>query len=296
MTRISPGEKIQKLLAGAGAGSRREMEKAIVAGRVTVNGRVAALGDRALGSDTIALDGRRIAVAEAEVAGRVLVYNKPEGEICSRKDPEGRPTVFDRLPPLSNARWIAIGRLDFNTTGLLLFTTDGALANALMHPSSAIDREYLCRILGRVDEAMLQRLRDGVLLEDGVARFSDIVDGGGEGANHWFYVALMEGRNREVRRLWESQEVQVSRLKRVRFGKVFLPSTLRQGQWQEMTAGEVESLYGMAGLPAPSSAKLSPAVRQKTERRQRKQGGARRGNSKRPTGGSRTAAGKKRSP
>ena len=267
---MSPGEKIQKLLAQAGLGSRREMEKTIAAGRVTVNGEVAKLGDRARPQDTVAVDGKRVALAEGDTAGRVLIYNKPEGEICSRNDPEGRPTVFARLPKISGTRWISVGRLDFNTTGLMLFTTDGELANALMHPSSAIDREYLCRILGRVDEAMLQRLLDGVLLDDGVARFTDIVDGGGEGANHWYYVALMEGRNREVRRLWESQEVQVSRLKRVRFGKVFLPPTLKQGQWQEMAAGEVEELYRMAGLPVPKPAKILPGEQQRTRRQQRK--------------------------
>lgn len=265
-----PGEKIQKLLARAGVGSRREMEKAIAAGRVQVNGREARLGDRASASDTLTVDGRRVGLSEPGSAGRVLLYNKTEGEICSRNDPEGRPTVFARLPPLTGARWIAVGRLDFNTTGLMLFTTDGDLANALMHPSSIIDREYLCRILGPVDDALLQRLRDGVLLEDGVARFTDIVDGGGEGANHWYYVALMEGRNREVRRLWESQQVQVSRLKRVRFGNVFLPSTLRQGHWQELEGREVAAIYELAGLPAPKIPPAAPADRHQQQRQQRK--------------------------
>lgn len=276
MSNPVPGEKLQKLLAQAGVGSRREMEKVIAAGRVTVNGKVATLGDRASASDKVALDGKRVMLVEEHTAGRVLIYNKPEGEICSHNDPEGRPSVFDRLPKITGARWISVGRLDFNTSGLLLFTTDGAMANALMHPSSQIDREYLCRILGNVDEAMLQRLLDGVLLDDGVARFTDIVDGGGEGANHWYYVALMEGRNREVRRLWESQEVQVSRLKRVRYGSVFLPSNLRQGQWQEMTTQEVEALYVMAGLPAPKPASVMPKERQRIERQQRKNHGANR--------------------
>lgn len=269
------GEKIQKLLAAAGIGSRREMEKAIAAGRVTVNGKVAGLGDRAGADDSLAIDGKRVALPEMGVAGRVIIYNKPEGEICSRQDPEGRPTVYDRLPRIKTGRWISIGRLDFNTTGLLLFTTDGELANALMHPSSTIDREYLCRVLGKVDDTMLQRLSEGVLLEDGVARFTDIVDGGGEGANHWYYVALMEGRNREVRRLWESQEVQVSRLKRVRFGSVFLPSSLRQGQWHEMEPKEVAAVYQLAGLPAPKAAKPMPQERQKVAREQRRNRGAR---------------------
>jgi 23S rRNA pseudouridine2605 synthase len=270
------GDKIQKLLAQTGAGSRREMEKAIAAGRVTVNGKKATLGDRASERDQISLDGKPGAFSELNLAGRVLIYNKHEGEICSRNDPGGRPTVFSKLPRLKNGRWISIGRLDFNTTGLLLFTTDGILANALMHPSSEIDREYLCRVLGRVDEAMLQRLREGILLEDGTAQFTDIVDGGGEGANHWYYVALMEGRNREVRRLWESQDVQVSRLKRVRFGPVFLPARLRQGQWEEMPFKEAQELYKMVNLEVPKPQKILPKDRENLERQQRKNRGIKR--------------------
>ena len=269
------GDKLQKLLAQAGIGSRREMERVIADGKVTVNGKVAKLGDRASSRDRIAVNGKAVNLPEQQTAGRVLIYNKPEGEICSRKDPEGRRSVFDRLPRLKNERWIVVGRLDFNTTGLLLFTTDGQLANALMHPSSEIDREYLCRVLGRVDESMLQRLQEGIMLEDGVARFTDIVDGGGEGANHWYYVALMEGRNREVRRLWESQEVQVSRLKRVRFGNVFLPSKLRQGQWQEMDYKEIQALYTMVGMTAAKPPKILPKEREELKRRQRKNKGVR---------------------
>ena len=273
MTDSPSGEKIQKLLAQAGAGSRREMEKCLSEGRVTVNGKRAKLGDRAQPTDKLSIDGKPVRLADSGFAGRVLIYNKPEGEICSRKDPEGRPSVFDRLPALKTGRWISIGRLDFNTSGLLLFTTDGTLANALMHPSSNIDREYLCRILGKVDDAMLQRLVDGVLLEDGVAQFTDIVDGGGEGANHWYYVALMEGRNREVRRLWESQDVQVSRLKRVRFGQVFLPSKLSQGQWHEMDRKEIEAIYQMVDLEAPKPAKILPKEKARMERQQRRNRG-----------------------
>jgi len=267
------GDKLQKLLAQAGVGSRREMEKVIADKRVTVNGKVAKLGDRASGRDKIAVDGKLVGVTDQDTAGRVLIYNKPEGEICSRSDPEGRRTVFERLPNLTGSRWIAVGRLDFNTSGLMIFTTDGQLANALMHPSSEIDREYLCRVLGNVSEAVLQRLLDGVLLEDGTAKFTDIVDGGGEGANHWYYVALMEGRNREVRRLWESQDIQVSRLKRVRFGGVFLPSKLRQGQWEEMPYKEVQELYKMAGMEALKAEKILPKERQNLERQQRKNRG-----------------------
>lgn len=267
------GDKLQKLLAQAGFGSRREMERVISEGRVKLNGKTAKLGDRAIAKDQVYIDGKKLDMPDQNIAGRVLIYNKPENEICSRSDPEGRRTVFDRLPKLKNGRWISIGRLDFNTTGLLIFTTDGELANKLMHPSSEIDREYLCRVLGAVDEAMLQRLKEGVLLEDGVARFTDIVDGGGEGANHWYYVALMEGKNREVRRLWESQEVQVSRLKRVRFGEVFLPSKLKQGQWEEMPYKEVTNLYKMGGLVAPKAPKILPKEREELERKQRKNKG-----------------------
>ncbi|MBL4827340.1 MAG: pseudouridine synthase [Spongiibacteraceae bacterium] len=270
------GDKLQKILAQAGLGSRREMEKVIAAGRVTVNGAKASLGDRVQVQDKIYLDGKLVTLAEQQVAGRVLIYNKPEGEICSRSDPKGRPTVFDKLPRLSRGRWISVGRLDFNTSGLLLFTTDGSLANTLMHPSSAIDREYLCRILGVVDEALLQRLHEGVMLDDGVARFTDIVDGGGEGANHWYYVAIMEGRKREVRRLWESQEVQVSRLKRVRFGSVFLPSKLRQGQWEEMDTKEVSDLYRSVGLEVLKPSKMLPKEKENFERSQRKNRGIKR--------------------
>lgn len=267
------GEKLQKVLARAGLGSRRDMEKLIGANRVTVNGKIAHLGDRVAERDRILVDGHPITLKAAEDRrARVLVYNKPEGEICSTRDPEGRPTVFERLPALRGERWISIGRLDFNTSGLLLFTTDGELANALMHPSSSIDREYLCRVLGDVDEDMQARLRNGVVLEDGIAKFTDITEGGGKdnSANRWFYVCLMEGRNREVRRLWESQDVKVSRLKRVRYGPVFLPARLKQGQWQEMPADQLTELYALAKLPAPSIAPMLPAEKQKLEREQRK--------------------------
>lgn len=278
MTNSPAGDKIQKLLAQAGLGSRREMEKVISAGRISVNGKTATLGDRAFSRDRITMDGRLISIEDAGATSRVLVYNKPEGEICSRNDPEGRRTVFQGLPTLKNGRWIAIGRLDFNTTGLLLFTTDGDLANKLMHPSSVIDREYLCRVLGNIDEPMLKRLREGVLLEDGTAKFTDIVDGGGDGANHWYYVALMEGRNREIRRLWQSQDVQVSRLKRVRYGKIFLPSKLRQGQWEEMSEKEMVELYKMVEMEAPKSPKLLPKEVQSLERQQRKNRGIKHAN------------------
>ncbi len=265
-------EKLQKVLAAAGLGSRREMEVWIAEGRVSVNGRAATLGDRVGPDDRITVDGRVVAIAErAEQAVRVLLYNKPEGEICTRDDPEGRPTVFGRLPKLQGERWIAIGRLDVNTSGLLLFTTDGELANRLMHPAQAIEREYLVRVRGELDDAVLKRLTDGVLLEDGLAKFTRITSGGGtdEGSNRWFHVTLTEGRNREVRRLWESQGLQVSRLKRVRFGQVTIPPVIRRGQYAELPAEAVRGLYELVGLaPKPvHSETLDEKLRLERQRR-----------------------------
>ena len=259
------GHKLQKVLANLGLGSRRKMERWIEEGRVTVDGSVATLGDRVHAGQALRLDGKPLEVDAAEQV-RVLLYHKPVREVCSRDDPEGRKTVFERLPKLKSGRWISVGRLDFNTSGVLLFTTDGALANALMHPSSAIEREYLVRVMGRVDEPMLERLKDGVELDDGPARFSDIQEGGGDGINRFFYVVLMEGRNREVRRLWESQGTTVSRLKRVRYGEVFLPSKLKKGQWLELPQRDVDVIYQMAGLPTKDVASLS---KKDLERRQR---------------------------
>jgi len=259
------GQKLQKVLANLGLGSRRKMERWIEEGRVTVDGSVATLGDRVYAGQALRLDGKPLEVDAAEQV-RVLLYHKPVREVCSRDDPEGRKTVFERLPKLKSGRWISVGRLDFNTSGVLLFTTDGALANALMHPSSAIEREYLVRVMGRVDEPMLERLKDGVELDDGPARFSDIQEGGGDGINRFFYVVLMEGRNREVRRLWESQGTAVSRLKRVRYGEVFLPSKLKKGQWLELPQRDVDVIYQMAGLPTKEVASLS---KKDLERRQR---------------------------
>ena len=259
------GQKLQKVLANLGLGSRRKMERWIEEGRVTVDGSVAKLGDRIHAGQAVRLDGKLLEVDATEQV-RVLLYHKPAREVCSRDDPEGRKTVFERLPKLKTARWISVGRLDFNTSGALLFTTDGALANALMHPSNAIEREYLVRVMGRVDELMVERLKEGVELDDGPARFSDIQEGGGDGINRFFYVVLMEGRNREVRRLWESQGTTVSRLKRVRYGEVFLPSKLKKGQWLELPQRDVDVIYQMAGLPAKEVASLS---KKDLERRQR---------------------------
>ncbi len=260
-----PGEKLQKVLARAGLGSRREMERWIEEGRIAVNGRVATLGDRVDEKVRITVDGRSLDTAPA-VQTRCILYHKPPGEVCSRKDPEGRRTVFERLPKLKSGRWISIGRLDFNTSGLLLFTTDGDLANALMHPSSNIEREYMVRVMGKVEMEMLHRMVEGVMLEDGMARFTDITDAGGEGINRWFYVVLMEGRNREVRRLWESQGLTVSRLKRVRYGEVFIPSRVKQGQWAEMEPAEIKSLYRMANLPMKEVKRVTLKEREIMER------------------------------
>lgn len=245
-------EKLQKVLARAGFGSRRELEDWIRQGRVMVNGRVAKLGDRVAGDDKLLVDGKKVAHGAREAqAPRVLLYNKPEDEICSRKDPEGRPSVYDGLPYVKHARWVAIGRLDINTCGLLLFTTDGELANRLMHPSSNIDREYAVRVKGEVTDEMISNMLKGVMLDDQVCRFSDIRFFAGEGVNRWYHVVIMEGRNREVRRLWESQGVQVSRLKRVRYGPAFIPSQVKMGQWYEMKGEEIAQLYELAGLPVP---------------------------------------------
>ena len=242
-------EKLQKVLARSGLGSRREMERVIEKGDIIVNGEVATLGDRVSSEDVITYQGRTVkAVFEEQSVRRVLIYNKPIGEVCTRHDPEGRPTVFDNLPPLKSGRWIIVGRLDINTSGLLLFTTDGELANALMHPSANIDREYAARVLGEVSEDVLETLKKGVLLEDGMARFTDVRFFNGEGANRWYHCVVMEGRNREVRRLWESQGVQVSRLKRVRFGPVFMPSDVKVGTWRELGEKEVNILSTEAGL------------------------------------------------
>jgi len=261
----SPGEKLQKVLARSGLGSRREMERWIEAGRITVDGRPARLGDRVESRVRIAVDGKPLDIAPAQET-RCILYHKPTGEVCSRNDPQGRRNVFQRLPKLKSGRWISIGRLDYNTSGLLLFTTDGELANGLMHPSSNIEREYMVRVMGNVDEAMLQRMKEGVMLDDGIARFTDIQDGGGDGINRWYYVVLMEGRNREVRRLWESQGLTVSRLKRVRYGDVFIPSRVKQGQWIELEPKEVKSLYRMASLEGKKQRRGSVKEREVMER------------------------------
>ncbi|MBD3670609.1 MAG: 23S rRNA pseudouridine(2605) synthase RluB [Gammaproteobacteria bacterium] len=242
-------EKLQKVLARAGLGSRREMETWIDAGRVSVNGERAHLGMRVEENDKVRVDGsllRQQAIQPSRL--RMLIYHKPSGEICSRNDPEGRPTIFDHLPKLRNDRWVAVGRLDFNTSGLMLITNDGEVANRLMHPSQEFEREYAVRVKGQVHDAMLDSLRSGIELEDGPAKFERIVDAGGEGVNHWYHVVIKEGRNREVRRMWESQDIVVSRLIRVRFGPVVLPRNLPHGRWREVEGKELKQLLFNLGM------------------------------------------------
>ncbi len=264
-------EKLQKVLARAGHGSRREMESKIQAGLVSLNGVVAKLGDRLEDLNShVRIDGHSVQItASSELVCRVLAYNKPEGELCTRSDPEGRRTVFDRLPRIKGSRWVAVGRLDANTSGLLLFTTDGELANRLMHPSRQIQREYLVRIFGEVNDQMVKNLVRGVQLEEGEARFEDVMYAGGEGANHTFYVVLSEGRNREVRRLWETQGVTVSRLKRVRYGDIRLGKDLPRGGWMELELDEVNYLREMVELRPEKETFISPEVKKRKARCQK---------------------------
>jgi len=239
-------ERLQKLLAAAGHGSRRGIEEWIRAGRVTINGRAAALGDRASQTDEICLDGKPLDLGGRADATEVLLYHKPVGEVTTRSDPEGRPTVFERLPPAPSGRWIVVGRLDVNTSGLLLFTNDGELAHRLMHPSSEIEREYRVRLRGMPSAPVLERLRRGVELEDGPARFDRIELESSEGSHSWFRVCLHEGRNREVRRLFEHEGFEVSRLSRMRYGTVELPKDLRAGAHQKLPSPLVAELDKLA--------------------------------------------------
>jgi len=262
-------ERLQKIMATAGLGSRRMLEQQIRDGAVLVNDEPASLGQSANAGDLITFSGQTWKVVDLAGVQRSLVYNKPLGEVTTRSDPQGRPTVFERLPKLREGRWIAVGRLDINTSGLLLMTTDGELANAMMHPANQVDREYACRVFGEVDAEKIERLKTGVMLDDGMAHFSDIQAAGGEESNRWYHVTLLEGRNREVRRLWASQDVMVSRLKRVRYGAVFLPKRLRMGDWSELSAGDHRTLREDVGLgPAPTQLALKPVrVQREADRR-----------------------------
>lgn len=243
---FEPTERIQKTLARCGLGSRRQVEAAIKLQQININREPVVLGQKLHVGDKITWKNRAWVVESDHIMPRVLMYNKPLGEVTTRKDEKDRRTVFDSIPRIQGQKWLNIGRLDINTTGLLLFTTDGDLANHMMHPSANIDREYACRVFGEVTEEKVQAMLAGVELEDGVASFSDIQAAGSEddkGANSWFHVAIMEGKNREVRRLWESQDIQVNRLKRVRYGGVFLPKSLRKGQFKELNQRELEILF-----------------------------------------------------
>ncbi|MBQ0753783.1 MAG: pseudouridine synthase [Gammaproteobacteria bacterium] len=274
-------EKLQKVLARCGLGSRRELEGWIEQGRVSVNGKLATLGDRVEGNDTIRVDGRIIKHESAEDQQlRVIMYHKPAGEVCSRNDPEGRKTVFDNLPILQGMRWVQVGRLDLNTSGLLLFTTDGELAHRMMHPSNGYEREYAVRVRGEITKEKKSALLDGVLLEDGVSKFESVIDAGGaeEAANHWYRVVLKGGKYREVRRLFESQELEVARLIRIRFGSLTLPAQLKTGRWMDLSEEQLKQmsnsvtlkgkqytgLYGRARLRNQTGSDKLPRTARKT--------------------------------
>lgn len=241
-------EKLQKVLARAGIGSRREMERWIEQGRVKVNDKTAGIGDRVSEKDNIKVDNKFIAQRRTQVEQRVIAYHKPVGEVCTRDDPEGRKTIFKNLPNLSKGRWISVGRLDLNTSGLLLLTTDGELANKLMHPSSEVEREYAVRILGEVSPEIIKELKTKVPLDDGDAHFTEVKEAGGQGSNHWYHVILKEGRNREVRRLWEYFGFAVSRLMRIRYGNIKLDRRVRPSKSEDLTEKETIDLYNSVGL------------------------------------------------
>jgi 23S rRNA pseudouridine2605 synthase len=244
-------QKLQKALAQSGLGSRRDMEQWMLAGRITVNGAPATIGMRVGPNDAIQVDGQPLRRSQNDTPPRVILYYKPEGEIVSHDDPGKRPRVYDRLPQPRGAKWLPIGRLDFNTSGLLILTTSGDLANRMMHPRYELEREYAVRVLGRLNPEQQAKLLSGIQLDDGLARCEAVQDRGGEGANHWYHVVIREGRNREVRRLFEALGLRVSRLMRVRFGAVSLPRGLKRGQFVELEPREVRQLLGSLGLEAP---------------------------------------------
>jgi 23S rRNA pseudouridine2605 synthase len=241
-------EKLQKVLAQRGFASRREIERWVEDERITVNGKIAEIGMRVTENDDIAIDGNPISTNVYEEETRVILYHKPPDEICTRKDPEGRRTVYQSLPKIKPGRWIGIGRLDLTTSGLLLFTNNGDLANKLMHPAQAIEREYLVRVCGKLSSQMIKQLITGVRLDTGMARFEEIVEHQSQGVNHWYFVVVVEGKNRVVRKLFESQGLMVSRLKRVRFGPIFLEKKCQQGEWIELKEKSIKQLLDAAGL------------------------------------------------
>jgi len=283
LTSDDDAPKLHKVLAEAGLGSRRDMEELIIAGRVSVNGEPAHIGQRILPTDTVRINGKPIQRKVSKRPPRVLVYHKPAGEIVSTSDPEGRPSVFDRLPNMKAGKWLAVGRLDFNTEGLLLFTTSGDLANRLMHPRYGIDREYAVRTLGELEEGMRQKLLSGVELEDGTAQFSKIADGGGEGVNKWYRVTIGEGRNREVRRMFEAIGLTVSRLIRTRYGSMTLPHGLKRGRWEELDEHAVRDLLSANGLDKQSG--QNSGGKGRGEFQERQGGPDRNGNGKGPRRG-----------
>jgi 23S rRNA pseudouridine2605 synthase len=262
------GERVQKALARMGFGSRREIERQIAEGNIRINGQLAKPGDHVVAGDKVNVGNRRIIIKSDVNRIRVLLYNKPEGEICTRKDEEGRRTVFQSLNNLRDGRWIIVGRLDINSSGLLLFTNYGELANHLMHPSSEIEREYAVRVQGEVTKEIINRLLKGVELEDGFMKFDQIIDSGGQGSNHWYHVVLKEGKNREVRRLWQSQDVRVSRLIRVRYGSIVLPRDLKAGKKVELSLDEIKTLFADINLPWPESRDEEAQIRSARAKRQ----------------------------
>jgi 23S rRNA pseudouridine2605 synthase len=264
-------EKLQKVLANLGFASRREIERWISAGRITVNGKQANLGDRVSPQDKIQVDGRPVhRKTEEQEKTRVLVLNKPADTVCTRDDPQGRPTVFSLLPRLYHDRWVSVGRLDINSSGLLLFTNNGELANRLMHPSYELEREYAVRVLGEVTPETLKKLETGVELDDGPAKFVTICDAGGQGANHWYHVTLREGRNREVRRMWEAVGHTVSRLHRIRYGPVQLPRSIRPGRHQELDSSTTDLLLELVGLPKQNNEKASTKKHRRGQQQKRR--------------------------
>lgn len=296
-----PAERIQKALARQGVASRRQIENLIAEGKLLLNGKQAVIGDQVSPGDVVMLEGKKIVIRNDEnQLPRVIAYHKPEGEICSRNDPQGRPTIFDKLPHILHARWVAIGRLDINTAGLILLTDNGELANKLMHPSSKVEREYIVRTLGVATQDMMKQLVNKVELEDGPARFEEVTYvGGGEGVNHWYHITILEGRNREVRRMWEAVGLQVSRLKRVRYGTVTLASTHRLGtvkELQERAVIELAASVGLAYSKSPAAdttshrGKARPSVSKFTDKSSSKTTG------KSVTTARSSAAGKRASP
>ena len=271
-------EKLQKVLALVGLGSRRYMEEVIAAGRVSINGQIAKVGERIEPGDELRIDGRKVQFqVEDEIRRRVILYYKPEGEICSRNDPENRPTVFEQLPTINNDRWVMVGRLDINSTGLLLFTNDGELANRLMHPSNEIEREYAVRVMGEVTPQIRSNMLKGVELDDGPAKFESFSEIGGDGINRWYQVVVKEGRNREVRRIFETQSLKVSRLLRTRYGAVILPRELRTGRWIELDKNDIDNLAKSVELKPRQGTGLYGMAKRRTEKMIEKPLASRRG-------------------